>query len=162
MLVVDKNFRVCQGPHRQLLAAEAVDDARDAAVVHEAGGRVDGGGEARLLHAPGLVLQQLGDGVRVGDELDDVAEEETPDISLSGERKEVFLTRVVTRSQRILELLLGRPPVQVVLQLVDSRVRVRGGGGVGPRPDRAAHTRGPAGRGSGGSGWSRRAAAARS
>ena len=42
------------------------------------------------------------------------------------------------RGQRVLELLLGRPPVQVVLQLVDSGVRVRGGGGVGPRPDRAA------------------------
>ena len=40
--------------------------------------------------------------------------------------------------QSVLELLLGRPPVQVVLQLVDSGVRVRGGGGVGPRSDRAA------------------------
>ena len=69
-----------QGPHRQLLAAEAVDDARDAAVVHEAGGRVDSRGQPHLLHRSVIIFNKFSDSMSVGHQLDNVTEYQTSDV----------------------------------------------------------------------------------
>ena len=64
----------------EAVASEAVDDQGDAAVVHEAGGRVDSRGQPHLLHRSVIIFNKFSDSMSVGHQLDNVTEYQTSDV----------------------------------------------------------------------------------